>query len=191
MKLAQKFVKVEDINQELLDRFLEPYLEHCKYLKKAQFKYPELQSGEAWTIEGDFAIPESCYIDDTGHFNSVEFNICFTQLFYVAIAHLLQNNISKTLAGLDLETYKHRQLSNFLIVKFSSSFKKTISASNFQGTLQINRCTISADLIIMDTTCAFTDNNKGKATGKVTIAVLKSKNKEKVIVEPKEVLIQS
>jgi len=183
MKLVQKFVKVEDINQELLDSFLEPYLEHCKYLKKAQFKYPELQSGKVWTIQGEFAIPESCYIDDTGHFNSVEFNICFTQLCYVAIAHLIQNNIAEVLAGLDLKTFKYRQLSSFLIVKFSSAFKKTISANSFQGTLQINKCSIREDLIVMETSCAFTDDNKGLAKGEVTIAVLNGKMQETVEVE--------
>ena len=38
------------------------------------------------SAKGRFSIPDSCYIDDTGHFNAVEFNICFNQLAYVPSA---------------------------------------------------------------------------------------------------------
>ena len=38
------------------------------------------------TGKGRFSIPESCYIDSTGHFNAVEFNICYNQLAYVLFA---------------------------------------------------------------------------------------------------------
>ena len=39
--------------------------------------------------KGRFSIPESCYIDDTGHFNAVEFNICYNQLAYVLFAGVI------------------------------------------------------------------------------------------------------
>ncbi len=45
MKIEQEFVKVDDINQNLLNKFIEPYKEHCKYLKKAQFQYPKSPEG--------------------------------------------------------------------------------------------------------------------------------------------------
>ena len=172
MKIEQEFIQVDDINQSLLNRFIEPYKEHCKYLQKAQFQYPELADHGRWFVQGEFSIPESCYIDDTGHFNAVEFNICFNQICYVAIAYLIQNNVAEAMQGWDLETYKRRQLSDFLIVKFSSAFKKPINARNFQGTLSINKCSARGNLIMMKTSCAFYDNHEGWAEGDVTIAIL-------------------
>ncbi|NJR65313.1 MAG: hypothetical protein HC772_08340, partial [Leptolyngbyaceae cyanobacterium CRU_2_3] len=74
MTVQQTLPTMEEVSQELLDTFLAPYKEHCRYLKRAQFQSPVISTGreQSWLINGDFAIPESCYIDDTGHFNSVE-----------------------------------------------------------------------------------------------------------------------
>ncbi|NJR74114.1 MAG: hypothetical protein HC773_11550 [Scytonema sp. CRU_2_7] len=135
MDINQKFTRVDDVGQDLLDVFLEPYKENCKYLNHAHFQYTEPshfvhESTSAhqglWLIKADFSIPESCYIEDTGHFNSVEFNICYNQLFYIMIAYLLKNKLFEVMKDWDLETYKRRQLSDFLIVRFSSTFKKPI-----------------------------------------------------------------
>lgn len=180
MKIEQEFVKVDDINQNLLNRFIEPYKEHCKYLQKAQFQYPESDNRGRWFIQGEFSIPESCYIADTGHFNAVEFNICFNQLCYVMVAHLIQKNIAEAMEGWDLETYKRRQLSDFLIVKFKSAFKKPIDARNFRGTILMSKCSARGDLIMMKTSCAFYDRHEGWAEGDVTIAVLNGEPLETV-----------
>ena len=175
MNIEQSFVKVDDIDPGLLNRFIEPYKEHCKYLKKAQFQYPESPDRGRWFVRGEFSIPESCYIADTGHFNAVEFNICFNQICYVAIAYLIQNNLAEAMEGWDLEKYKRRQLSDCLIVKYSSAFKKPIDAKNFQGTLSINKCSARGNLIMIKTSCAFYDRHDGWAQGDITIAILNGK----------------
>jgi hypothetical protein len=173
MKIEQEFVKVDDIDQNLLDRFIEPYKEHCKYLRKAQFQYPKSPDYGRWYIQGEFSIPESCYtIADSGHFNAVEFNICFNQLCYVITAYLIQNNIAEAMKGWDLEAFKRRQLSGFLIVKYSSTFKKPINARNFRGTISISKCTARGNLIMVKTSCAFYDCHEGWAEGDVTIVIL-------------------
>jgi len=183
MKIEQEFVKVDDIDQNLLNRFIEPYKQHCKYLQKAQFQYPNSDDSSRWYVQGEFSIPDSCYIADTGHFNAVEFNICFNQIYYVAIAYLIENNLAEAMEDWDLEAYKRRQLSDFLIVKFKSAFKKPIGADNFQGTLAIEKCTARGDLIIMKISCAFYDRHEGWAQGEVTIAILNKKQQETVSVE--------
>ena len=180
MKIEQEFAKVDDINQNLLNRFIEPYKEHCKYLRKAQFQYPKSPDRGRWFVQGEFSIPESCYIADTGHFNAVEFNICFNQICYVAVAYLIQNNLAEAMEGWDLETYKRRQLSDCLIVKYSSAFKKPIDSRNFQGTLSINKCTARGSLIMMKTSCAFYDRHEGWAEGEVTIAILNDESQKTV-----------
>jgi hypothetical protein len=189
MNINQNFAKVDEVSQDLLDRFLEPYKENCKYLKKAQFQYPEsshlLEESKSehqglWLIKGDFSIPESCYIVDTGHFNSVEFNICYNQLFYIMIAYLVDKNLLAVMRDWDLEIYQNRQLRDFLIVKFFSTFKKPINSDNFQGTLSINKCSERKNLIMLKTSCAFYDKNSGWSEGDVTIAILNSKSEKTV-----------
>ncbi|MEG4118241.1 FcoT family thioesterase [Microcoleus sp. N9_B4] len=187
MDINQKFTKIDDVSQDLLDAFLEPYKENCKYLKKAQFQYPEpsdlpdrsrSKNQGLWFIKADFSIPESCYIADTGHFNSVEFNICYNQLFYILIAYLVANKLLEVMKDWDLEIYKRRQLSDFLIVKFSSNFRKPVNSKNFQGTLSINKFSARSGLIMLKTSCAFYDHNGGWSEGDVTIAILNAKSSQ-------------
>ncbi len=89
MEINNKLARINEVNRDLLKLFLEPYKEDCKYLKKAYFNSNESRKEDRnlGFIKGEFAIPYSCYIDDTGHFNSVEFNICYNQLFYILIAY--------------------------------------------------------------------------------------------------------
>lgn len=197
MNINQKFTKLDDVSQSLLNIFLEPYKEDCKYLKKAQFYYPEASNqtkssknnGQVlWFIKGNFSIPDSCYIDDTGHFNSVEFNICYNQLCYILIAYLIENKLLEAMNNWSLEEYKQRQLSDFLIVKFSSSFKKPINSDNFQGTLLVNKISVRGDLIIFKTSCAYYDDNGGWSEGDITIAILNPQKKEAIQGEKKPVL---
>src|SRR5882757_9200074 len=58
---------------------LKPYRAHAKYLKSAEItQFSERAVQDSTSDEslvtgiGRFSIPESCYIDDTGHFNAVE-----------------------------------------------------------------------------------------------------------------------
>jgi hypothetical protein len=188
MNINQSYSRVEEVSSGLLERFLAPYKENCRYLKRAYFldnlsdsasdNLPQKSDlGNAWLIKGEFAIPESCYIDDTGHFNSVEFNICYNQLFYIAIAYLVQHQLLKEMSDWDLETYQRRQLRDFLIVKFSSAFKQPIDSDAFEGILSINKCAKRGNLIWLKTSCAFYDR-QGRSEGEVTIAVLNEESSE-------------
>ena len=134
MDTNRDFSRVETVDRLLLERFLSPYKPDCQYLKHAQFYYPPdgLDKKSLGFIKGDFAIEESCYIDDTGHFNSVEINICYNKIFYVLIANMLQNHLLMKMSDWDLEIYKRRQLSDFLITRFSSTFRKPVDARAFQ-----------------------------------------------------------
>ncbi|MEM1391804.1 MAG: FcoT family thioesterase [Cyanobacteria bacterium P01_H01_bin.150] len=197
MNINQEFTKIDNVSQELLNTFLQPYKEDCKYLKKAQFQQPALSENTKnagnnkpglWLMKGEFSIPDSCYIDDTGHFNSVEFNICYNQIIYILIAYLIKNKLLEPMNDWTLEEYKHRQLSDFLIVKFSSTFKKPINSNHFQGTLSINKVSVRGDLIMLKTSCAYYDDNGGWSEGDVTIAILNPKH-EKTIQRQKESIL--
>lgn len=80
----------------------------------------------------------------------------------------------------NLEIYKPRQLSDFLIVNFSSKFRKPINSQQFQGTLSIKKSSARNQLIMLKTSCAFYDDNGGWSEGDVTIAILNSKNEQTI-----------
>ncbi len=96
------------------------------------------------------------------------------------IAYLIQNKLLKVMKDWDLESYKHRQLSDFLIVKFSSTFKRPINSDSFEGTLSINKESARKNLIMLKTFCSFSDSNGGWSEGDITIAVLNSKPEKNI-----------
>jgi hypothetical protein len=180
MNIQSSTTEKSAIDQAFLDQVLLPYKADCRYLKQARIlpldqselaERSRLHEPALWRIQGDFTIPASCYIDDTGHFNSVEFNICYNQLFYTLIAHLVQQNLIDVMRDWDFATFKRRQLSDFLITKFFSTFRRQINSDAFQGELSINKCSSRNQLILLKTTCAFYDR-QGFSEGEVAIAVL-------------------
>ena len=82
VKEEKNIVKTDIIGPEFLSRVLKPYREHCCYLKSANFQHHKTGGIQGLTLHGQFSIDDSCYIDDTGHFNAVEYNICFNQIAY-------------------------------------------------------------------------------------------------------------
>src|ERR1041384_5399948 len=91
----------------LLAEVMRVYLPHCRYLKSA-----ELAATPELTAIGRFEIGDSCYIDDTGHFNAVEFNICYNQLAYYLIAKTVQEGLLPAFQGWNLDDFWRLQLPN-------------------------------------------------------------------------------
>src|SRR5690348_5245638 len=85
------------VSAALLENVLAPYKPHCRYLQRAHVVSGSERAGlpaskgTEVSAHGDFAIPESCYIADTGHFNAVEFNICYNQLAYTLLAACVEH----------------------------------------------------------------------------------------------------
>ncbi len=167
-----------EVDPALIKNILIPYKDHCKYLKSAKVEIcadstaPKDKSDELIRIHGDFSIPESCYIASTGHFNSVEFNICYNQLVYVLLGYCVDNALLEEFAEFDIESYFRRQLPDILIVNFSSSFKRPINGVQFSGGLAINRIAKRKGLIMVKTTCHFYDDNDGHSDGEITLAIV-------------------
>jgi hypothetical protein len=163
--------KSVEVSSSLLDEILSPYKESCKYLKKMYIDY----LGTANTVvgRGEFSIEETFYIQDTGHFNSVEFNICCNQLGYVFFAYCIQEGILPELQSLDLATYKRLHLSGFLILEFFSSFRKPMHSRQFYGTLSLDQISEKKNLWLFDTSFKYYDDLQGRAEGRVLSALLK------------------
>jgi hypothetical protein len=147
-----------DLDPGLIEWTLAPYKPHCRYLVKAAATY---QPGGAPVIaaRGEFGIPESCYIDDTGHFNAVEFNICYNQMAYCSLAHALQNHWLDSYCGWTLEQFRRRQLSDCMIIKLESRFRKPMNARQFTGSIALDKVWHRGDYLMMDTSCKFSNSS--------------------------------
>lgn len=171
-----------DISDAFLADILEPYRPDAKYLKSAQinhFKHKattEIEEKETglMTGSGRFSIPKSCYIEDTGHFNAVEFNICYNQLAFVLFGKALQLNILQSLrfdsANLSFADFKRQQLSSMMIVSIDSHYYKMLKSDDFQAELTINRISAVKGAYFYFTTIAFSDVEGVKSKGSVLLA---------------------
>lgn len=157
---------------ELLSNVLRPYARpRTQYLKSATVA---VSDGSA-SAEGTFAIPFPCYIDDTGHLNSVEVNICFNQLMYYLIAKCVQERALPEFDAWTMEDYWAKQLPDILIARFSSTFKRPIDSAAFTGEVsfadfrQTNR---SRPVQVIDMPWRFWDEAGGYAEGEVRMALV-------------------
>jgi hypothetical protein len=166
-----------DGDPSLLQQVLLPYKPHCRYLLNAYLEHGAQApaGGRSRSLlvaaQGEFSIPESCYIADTGHFNAVEFNICYNQLAYFLLASCVQHRL-EPLAQWSLEEYRRRQLGDFLIVQFSSAFRKQMKSDRFTGRVEIHKVMNRGGALFMKTYCRFEDGRGGLSEGDPLIAIL-------------------
>lgn len=165
-------VEVAD-DSALRARVMSPYKPQCQYLKSATLKAEgDIEEGEYLTGNANFQIPESCYIDDTGHFNAVEFNICYNQLMYYTIAKAVKEQSANMFCQWDMETYWRRQLPDILIVDFRSSFKRPLESNNFYGEIEFVSSRLIRAFQYINTLIRFTDDSKGYCEGAVKLAII-------------------
>jgi hypothetical protein len=171
------------ISDAFVAEILKPYRAYAKYLKSAeitQFSKVAMQDGTAdeslVTGTGRFSIPESCYIDDTGHFNAVEFNICYNQLAYVVFGKCVEAGLMHQLWRVNVAIpsfadYKRHQLPAMLIVRVDGvRFFKPMKSDDFRGELSIDRMTLLGQAGFFFTSITFSDCEGVKAKGNVVLA---------------------
>jgi hypothetical protein len=165
---------------ELPDSFvalvLQPYeSKKTIYIKRA---WIEAEAGATSALKGairgraQFSIPESCYIDATGHFNAVEFVICFNQLAYVYAAYLAGRGLLP--GSNNIGEFKSKQLAGMLITELKSRFNRPIDSRSFEGEVRIDTPEVeSANYWRQIFYVRFWDTAGGNAEGAITAAFLK------------------
>jgi FcoT-like thioesterase domain len=124
-----------------------------------------------FTATGTFSIGNSCYIEDTGHFNAVEFNICFNQLAYVAFAKCIDEALVPELAFLDFDGFQRGQLPSWLIVGIDGvRFSKQLDRRAFSAELTVVRMSSVRGTKFFFTTIAFSDSEGVKTSGSVVLS---------------------
>ncbi|MBT3017498.1 MAG: FcoT family thioesterase [Candidatus Thiodiazotropha endolucinida] len=157
----------------LMERVLVPYKHNCKYLKLADvIREDDPQEQDKVTGVCEFVIDESCYIDDTGHFNSVEFNICYNQMMYYVIAKSVKEGLMRSFGNWALSDFWKKQLPDILIVDFKSSFRKSINARKFYGEIMFTNIRMRKGLMYINTECRYWDDNNGICSGEVVLAIV-------------------
>jgi hypothetical protein len=159
---------------DLLAQVLEVYVPACRYLRSA-----EAFEAEAGSVgfRCALAIPESFYIRSTGHFNAVEFNLCYNQMMYHGVARMVADRLAAPFDAWSLPDYWARQLADFLIVDFRSSFHQGIDAASFSGELVFDRIRSVPGgrnwrpMVALDTSCRFWDDDSGRAEGTVRVMI--------------------
>jgi hypothetical protein len=171
------------ISDAFVADILKPYRAHATYLRSAeitQFSEQALENNASdvslVTGTGRFSIPESCYIDDTGHFNAVEFNICYNQLAYVVFAKCVDAGLMHQLWRVNVDIpsfaeYKRHQLPAMLIARVDGvRFFKPMKSDDFRGELSIDRMTLLGQAGFFFTSITFSDCEGVKAKGSVVLA---------------------
>jgi len=166
-------------DDDLLDAVLTVYKPSCRYLKRAEIvEAGDLAAGQAVVMRGDFVIDESCYIDDTGHFNAVEFNICYNQMLYAVVAKLVAADAGGTFRGWALADFWRRQLPQFLIADYHSSFRRPMRGRHFDGEIRVTRAlrrgpsAVWPSMMVLYTECTFGDVDGPSSSGRVKVVVL-------------------
>ena len=173
---GQETVKMNDIyvnDDILLAEVIKPYKAHCKYLKSAEvIQEGDPQHGGRVIGRCEFAIPESCYIDDTGHFNAVEFNICYNQMMYYVIAKSVKERLIKSFRSWTMADYWAKQLPDVYIVNFESAFRRAMQARQFWGEIELTDIRTRSGLMYIITKCRYWDDKGGNCSGKVKLAIV-------------------
>lgn len=155
---------------------LKPYRPAARYLRSAAIESWDGRHG-APLIEatGRFAIEESCYIDDTGHFNAVEFNICYNQLAYVAFGKCIARGLVPQLGFLSFQQFKRDQLPSWLIVGINNvRFSRQMCRSDFSAVFTLDRVTGRGATRFFQTSVSFWDAHGLKCRGTVMLAHTRS-----------------
>ena len=157
-------------DDELLPQVLRPYKAHCKYLRSAAVS----TRSSLVSARCELAIPESCYIDDTGHLNAVEVNISYNQMMYYAVAKTVKEGLLEEFAGWTLDDYWRHQLPDILIARFSGNFRRPINARSFSGEIEFlsveRRSPGGEPLLVADTAYRYWDDAGGRCDGTVKLA---------------------
>ncbi|KOV60473.1 FcoT family thioesterase [Streptomyces sp. MMG1121] len=168
---AAEPVAAYDTDEDLLARVLAPYKAHCAYLRSAVVTAHDGLSA----ARCEFAIPESCYIDDTGHLNAVEVNIAYNQMMYYLVAKSVQERLLTGFEDWTLDDFWRHQLPDILIARFSARFRRPVDPRAFHGELEfrsVARRTPAASrpFLHAQTVHRYWDADGGQCDGETTLA---------------------
>ena len=156
----------------LLEQTMLPYAgKGTVYLNRAATH----RRGGAVVTTGDLGFEQSCYIEETGHFNAVEFVISYSQLIYYTLAASVRDHLVPELEHWTMQDYWDRQLPSVLISRMSTRYRRPINSRSYRGTLRITDVQFrnrSRPLLVLQTDVEFDDDGVGSVLGEVEIVLV-------------------
>lgn len=171
------------VSQEYLEHTLDCYLPHVRYLRSARVECGEV--GEPFESElgnclavarGEFSSRPPWYIRDTGHFNSIEFNICYNQLAFVLVGQCVElGAVGALSAQLPKHEFRDRMLPDIVISRYSVSFERPMRAPEFCASVGIMKVISKMGRLFLQTTC-WVGPTQGNwcSRGDVMLAIVRS-----------------
>jgi len=149
------------VSQEYLDQTLDCYFPHVRYLRNASFECGE--AGQPFDCElgtclavarGDFVSQPAWYIRDTGHFNAIEFNICYNQLAFVMVGQCIElGALGPLSAQLPKHEFRARMLPDLVISRYAVSFERPMLKSEFFASMAITKVISKMGRLFLQTRC--------------------------------------
>ena len=171
------------LSQESLEETLDCYLPNVRYLRAARVTHAEgflpfeCDVGSCVAVaDGEFVAQPPWYIRDTGHFNSIEFNICYNQLAFVLIRYCVDMGLDSTLSDyIPKEEFVQRMLPSVLILRYSVAFERPMRAARFSGRLGILKVVNKMRRLFLQTRLwVGRESSNWCSRGEVTLAVVRS-----------------
>ena len=164
------------VEQQLAEDFMSQVLRPYKvdYVRKATIQHPAEGPSplEKVVIKGELSIDEPVYIQDTGHFNAVEFTMCYNMLVYMLIGHCVSNGLIDELRHVDYDEFMKRQLSDVLIVELGQRFRSPITSALFFGEVAITEVFRKNTNVFMRTRAKFSNGATGYADGEILLVFI-------------------
>lgn len=156
----------EIISPIIVDSMLAAYSPNSSYIEEARYI-----SHDHFAANALFRIPETCYGDKTGHFNAVEFILCYNQLIYVMFSEAVEQGDVPEMGMTSFEEFKKIQLKGSFLTKIKDvSFRRQINPEGFVGRIDINKVKSMRGTNFYFTNGSFADFNGGRALGEMNYA---------------------
>lgn len=157
------------ITEGIYESMLEDYNPSCRYLKGARYNVEDERLG----AHGTFAIPSSCYCESTGHFNAVEFIICFNQLGFVFFSEAIERGDLPELQMKKWQDLRTLQLGGAYITRVKDMvFKRPINPVHFNGSVYITRSKVVKNNAFYHMESSFSDSQGGNARALINVVAL-------------------
>ncbi len=185
MTAVTDFVSVLNMEESLRRRVLEPYTPQSRYVVRATMTQvgnggsPREEDPTSWLrLDADCAIGDPVYIEPTGHFNAVEFNITYNQMLYLALAEAVQRRLLPDLAHWTLDDFFRAQLPDVLIADYQAKFHHPIRSGDYAGWFSILESTPieRSNMLLLRTAAGCSTPAGGHCEARCTIAIVNFKS---------------
>lgn len=184
MTALTQLVTAPRIEEALHRRVLEPYTPQSRYVVRAAMtqtgngRCPRETDSSSWLrLDAECSIGDPVYIQPTGHFNAVEFNITYNQMLYLALAEAVHRRLLPDLAHWRIDDFFRAQLPDVLITDYHAKFQHPIRSGDYSGWFSILESTLveRRNMLFLRTAAGCSTPYGGQCEARCTIAILNVK----------------